>query len=527
MGAANASKSNARRREQARDYQLPKPLLRRHGEVCVAAGYGVRIRIDRARLAVSDGIGRDRRERRYSRVTSKLARLVVLGHAGYITLEAVRWLADLGIPFMHLDTDGRLLACSATGTADARLRRMQALATSNGVGLEIARFLLRKKLAGQRELLPRLGAVGWLVESFGIATALLEQASSINELVMAERDAALAYWQAWATVETHFRPVDRERVPEQWLTFVQRGSPLTSSSRLAVNPANAILNYLYALLEAETTISCHAVGLDPTLGIVHADYRARDSLALDMMEAARPNVDAYVLDVLEGHVFTASDVHETRRGACRLLPPLTHRLAQTAPTWGQLIAPVAEQVAGMLAKAPGSRLDRLPTPLTNANRLAGREPMRRRSRRPPVESRSLPPCKACGGEVPHLGRDYCDPCLPSYQRDQFEQRFAGSGLAKLEQLKAEGRDPTHGGTAAGRRGAATSKRKAELADWERQYGKLADLSAFEREILPRIQAVPLSRLVKATGLSLRYCSQIRRGEKVPHPRHWEAFGQAS
>jgi hypothetical protein len=66
-------------------------------------------------------------------------------------------------------------------------------------------------------------------------------------------------------------------------------------------------------------------------------------------------------------------------------------------------------------------------------------------------------------------------------------------------------------------------RKAELAKWEQEYGKLVNLSAFEREILPQIQNVPLSRLVKATGLSLRYVSQIRRGERVPHPRHWDAF----
>jgi hypothetical protein len=43
------------------------------------------------------------------------------------------------------------------------------------------------------------------------------------------------------------------------------------------------------------------------------------------------------------------------------------------------------------------------------------------------------------------------------------------------------------------------------------------------DTLPLIQNVPLSRLAKATGLSLRYVSQIRRGEKVPHPRHWNAF----
>jgi len=31
-------------------------------------------------------------------------------------------------------------------------------------------------------------------------------------------------------------------------------------------------------------------------------------------------------------------------------------------------------------------------------------------------------------------------------------------------------------------------------------------------------------MVAATGLSVDYCSKIRRGLKTPHPRHWEALG---
>jgi hypothetical protein len=76
-------------------------------------------------------------------------------------------------------------------------------------------------------------------------------------------------------------------------------------------------------------------------------------------------------------------------------------------------------------------------------------------------------------------------------------------------------------------GASTAKRKKEIVEWERQFGKLVDLSTFEREILPLIREVPLSRLVRGTGLSLRYVSLIRRGEKVPHPRHWQALRNAS
>jgi hypothetical protein len=66
-------------------------------------------------------------------------------------------------------------------------------------------------------------------------------------------------------------------------------------------------------------------------------------------------------------------------------------------------------------------------------------------------------------------------------------------------------------------------RKRQAREWDETHGKLVDLSGFERDILPLIQEIPLSRLQRATGLSLRYVSLIRRGERTPHPRHWQAF----
>jgi hypothetical protein len=70
-------------------------------------------------------------------------------------------------------------------------------------------------------------------------------------------------------------------------------------------------------------------------------------------------------------------------------------------------------------------------------------------------------------------------------------------------------------------------RKAEVREWDEPHGKLVDLSAFEREILPALQGVPLSQLQRATGLSLRYVSLIRRGERTPHPKHWHALTRAA
>jgi hypothetical protein len=66
----------------------------------------------------------------------------------------------------------------------------------------------------------------------------------------------------------------------------------------------------------------------------------------------------------------------------------------------------------------------------------------------------------------------------------------------------------------------------EAAAWEQQHGNAVDPTEFEREILPLLQGVPIARLVQGTGLSLRYVSQIRRGERVPHRRHWQAFADA-
>ena len=140
---------------------------------------------------------------------------------------------------------------------------------------------------------------------------------------------------------------------------------------MALTPANAVLNYCYSLLEAESRLACQIVGLDPALAIAHADIRGRDSLPLDLMEAVRSNVDRYLLALLRDRVFRADDFYETRRGNCRLLAPLTHELAETLPAWRQLIAPVAEQVAALLHEREPT-VEKLPTPLTQANRRADR-----------------------------------------------------------------------------------------------------------------------------------------------------------
>ena len=252
----------------------------------------------------------------------------------------------------------------------------------------------------------------------------------------------------------------------------------------------------------------------------HADLKARDSLALDLMEAVRPDVDRWLVRWLEEARFAKRDFFEERDGTVRLTRPLTSHLAPTVALWRAAVAPVAELVGGMLAGK------RLPTPLTQANRSAGRDGIRRwyGTRRREIEPITNS-CIECGRALSGRRRRFCcDGCRASYRLEEAVPRFAAAGQAALAEMRAEGRDPAHGGEAGQKRGERNVAHLAAVAAWERsQDGPPIDEGAFARDLLPRLCSVPLRVMAEATGLSQGYCSFVRSGRKVPHRRHWKVL----
>jgi hypothetical protein len=297
------------------------------------------------------------------------------------------------------------------------------------------------------------------------------------------------------------------------------------SPRRAINPANAILNYLYAILEVETTLALHKVGLDPGLGVLHADQRGRDSLALDLMEAVRPEVDSFVLNTLTVQRFRKADFFETTDGGCRILPPLTERLTETAQRWADVVAPHVEQTAQALTDlAAGERRVTLATPLTESNRSAGRQslgqvkaPSQKKSR---LQQRI---CEACGDNLQDTVGSYCGKCLPEQKRERLEE-FKMSGPRRLKELRAQGENPAHTEEANEKRRITQLRNADKRFHWAAQQNNF-DPEAFEREIRPALRHIPLSRIRDATGLSKPYCSRIRTGALTPHPRHWQRLLQ--
>ncbi len=60
------------------------------------------------------------------------------------------------------------------------------------------------------------------------------------------------------------------------------------SRRPPLDPVNALLSFLYAMLGHDARAACEAVGLDPQVGFLHRDRPGRAGLALDLMEEFRP-----------------------------------------------------------------------------------------------------------------------------------------------------------------------------------------------------------------------------------------------
>lgn len=59
-----------------------------------------------------------------------------------------------------------------------------------------------------------------------------------------------------------------------------------------------------------------------------------------------------------------------------------------------------------------------------------------------------------------------------------------------------------------------------MQEWR---GPEPDIAILQTDILPGLRDLPIQKLVAATGLSEHYCSLIRLGNKVPHPRHWSGL----
>jgi CRISPR-associated endonuclease Cas1 len=478
-----------------------------HG-VVVLNGYGINVCVDRGHLMLEDGIGNDRRAGRFPRVYHGIRRVVVIGSDGMVSLAAIRWLADQKIAFTMLERDGStLIATGPVAASDTRLRRAQACAQHLPAGVDLVKELIRQKLSGQeavaRERL-RNAATG---DSITLCLERLNGSDTIDAVRMVEGHGAVAYWGAWQRVETQFPKSDLARVPDHWRTFDTRKSPISGGSRKASNPVNAILNYLYTLLESETRLAITALGLDPGLGLLHFDQATRDGLVYDLMEPVRPRIDAYVLGWIASTPLKRSWFFEEHDGCCRLMSELTAQLSDTMPAWSREVAPIVEWFARELSSDTFQKKP-IPIPGTRLTQRRRREaactavsPIKKPQRQQNV-------CAACG-RAASLGSRHCAGCARAETVGRFK--------AGLERSREASRTPE---ASAKRKLAVTRQQEAQrlwqpsdLPDW------LTD-EVYVQKIQPALKNFSKAQIASVLGLNASFVYKMVNRGKIPHKRHW-------
>ena len=408
-----------------------------------------------------------------------------------------------------LERDGKVLATTwPASPSDARLRRAQSLAYQSGIAVRIARELIGRKLDGQERLVREKLQSPSTADLIAQHRATLPTADTIPSIRQIEAQAANAYWSAWRNTTVQFPQRDLQRVPEHWLVFGTRKSPLTGSQRLAVNPPNAMLNYLYALLEAESRLALAALGLDPGIGVLHVDTPSRDSLACDLMEAIRPQVDVYVLNWISQQPLRREWFFEQRDGNCRLMAPFAAILSETAETWAHAVAPVAEWVSRILwstLRKP-ARQTYPATRLTQGHRRKARGGQSNATSQPAPRPPRL--CRTCGQPL-KAGRTNCAACAGAAARP---------GLIEAAKL---GRIATHSPKAEAQRAATMHRQEAAKQTWKASDQPTWLTETFYAvEIRPRLSGVTVSALASSLSVSEPYAADIRAGRRRPHPRHW-------
>ena len=308
----------------------------------ILCGHGVSLRIERGTLMIRDGFTHHPQERTaYQFFKGDLnlpRRIVMLDGSGSLSFDVVAWLAEQRVTLISLDWKGEVVSviggAGFAGHPD-KVRWQTETRADASRRLEFSTDLIRRKVVGSIDTLSgsippsdrREAAIGRLRRDLAGLDAA--PPATVTALRAVEARAGATYFAAWHGVPMAFKATVRHPVPEAWRAIGPRSAVRegkVAKNERASHPLNAMLNYAYAMLQANLTVTAIAEGFDPTLGIMHHGYKGSSAYIFDVMEPERPKVDAIILKLALGETFSGADFTLRSDGVVRLGPQLARRV---------------------------------------------------------------------------------------------------------------------------------------------------------------------------------------------------------
>ena len=232
-----------------------------------------------------------------------------------LTPALMAFCAENNVGISYLSETGRFLArVYGAQKGNVLLRKAQyAIADNELRSLAIARPIVAAKVANYRSLLLRHqrnhpndcpDTVVLASTKMGHRLAPIQRAESLDELRGHEGECATIYFGVLSSLITAQR---------EDFVFSQR------SKRPPLDPANALLSFLYAILANDVRSALETTGLDPQVGFLHQLRPGRPSLALDLMEEFRAYLgDRIMLNLINLRQVTKKDFEIRESGEVRM-----------------------------------------------------------------------------------------------------------------------------------------------------------------------------------------------------------------
>ena len=267
----------------------------------------ITVLLDQPNLIVSlddKTIRLDQKNCEFKRIPLKMIDKVIVEGKPLISSDVWRAFAEYNIPavIMPARGKGQVVYLSAGMTSKGimdRIKQHQAVQNEK-ILLSINRWILKKKFEGQISIIQMF--------SFYEPVDFCKQMNKyLNELYNANSRSSLMGYEG-AAANLYFKELNKIIDPKWNFSGRNRRPPK--------DPVNALLSLGYVIACSEIHSVIQKKGLDPALGFLHATQIDRDSLVLDVIEAIRPSVDFFVLQLL--NKLTLKDFSNSQKDGCRL-----------------------------------------------------------------------------------------------------------------------------------------------------------------------------------------------------------------
>jgi len=269
-------------------------------------GFGTSINVDKRKLIITNKLKDTRLEFYPHKINHD--EIIIDGHTGNITFEAMRWLSKHNINLTLLNWNGQLLANvmpEQPKSGKLRIKQYQKYLNSQN-RFEIALKIVQTKVNNSLNLLEELSKFYESVDVIKIRKfaekedLLLLQimknsekqniSKSIKQLMTYEGRIAGIYLENLTKIFNNLNPE---------FNFIGRKNKTNSRNYNASDEINALLNYGYAILESEIRKVINSVGLDYSIGFLHEINQSRTPLVYDIQELFRWLIDISVIQLLE------------------------------------------------------------------------------------------------------------------------------------------------------------------------------------------------------------------------------------